>query len=283
MYRPAAFSLAAFLGLAVSTALHAAPAENDEAARLRKLEQAVAALQKENAELKQEIRQTSAPVEVAPATSKIKLSDSVTELRLYGEGRLRYFFNDGAAAGLDSGDHANRERLRYRLRLGADIKVHENWMIGVLVEENNSARSSNVTLGENPVFAKGTVLKDNALTGATITGTDAATGKTITGTAATGLKTTKGSVVTNVNFGDALFLGRVFLKTDPFPWLSLEGGRIPNPFITTRMVWDPDINPEGFGEQFRFTFQPHGVRQRSARRYAPWMFLLTSVSSFTTT
>jgi hypothetical protein len=60
--------------------------------------------------------------------------------------------------------------------------------------------------------------------------------------------------VTNVNFGDALFLNRVFLGYDPAPWISLKGGKIPNPFVTTRMIWDPDISPEGFGEQFKWTF-----------------------------
>ena len=111
------------------------------------------ALQKENAELRQTIDQ-AAPAEVAPA-NRLKLSDSVTELRLYGEGRLRYFYNQGEAAGLDAGDHGERDRLRYRLRLGADVKLQENWLLGVQVEGNNSARSANVTLGENPFFAKG--------------------------------------------------------------------------------------------------------------------------------
>lgn len=28
---------------------------------------------------------------------------------------------------------------------------------------------------------------------------------------------------------------------------------MPNPFVFTRMVWDPDLNPEGFAEQFKWT------------------------------
>ena len=27
-----------------------------------------------------------------------------------------------------------------------------------------------------------------------------------------------------------------------------------NPFVTSSMVWDPDINPEGIAEQFKHTF-----------------------------
>jgi len=34
--------------------------------------------------------------------NKIKVGDSVTEIKLYGEGRLRYFLNSGEAAGLDA-------------------------------------------------------------------------------------------------------------------------------------------------------------------------------------
>lgn len=257
------------LSCSIST-VFATPSDSpDTDDRLRKLEKAVAALQKENAELKQELKQTSpaaSETAVASAINKVKLSDSVTELRLYGEGRLRYFFNDGEAAGLDHGDHGDRDRLRYRLRLGADVKVQDDWMLGVLVETNNSARSANVTLGENPVFAKGTVSKSDVLAslttsaGATVTGIDPATGRTITGTTLKGVTTKTGSVVGNVNFGDALFLGRIFLKYDPEPWLTLTGGKIANPFVTSRMVWDPDLNPEGFAEQFHFSFGPSPSR-----------------------
>jgi len=69
----------------------------------------------------------------------------------------------------------------------------------------------------------------------------------------TGVATSKGSVVSNVNLGNSIFLGRVFLRYNPTDWLSVTGGRIPNPFVSTRMVWDPDINPEGFAEQVKFT------------------------------
>jgi len=29
---------------------------------------------------------------------------------------------------------------------------------------------------------------------------------------------------------------------------------MPNPLVTTPMVWDPDINPEGLAEQWKHTF-----------------------------
>ena len=214
------------------------------------------------------------------AASKINISQPVSQIRLYGEGRIRYFMNEGVAAGLDGGDSGQRERFRYRLRLGADINFKDNWMLGVLLETNNSARSANVTLGENPFFAKGTVSTTSVVNGTSttsgsfVTGINAKTGKPISGTALTGVSATKGAVVSNVNYGDTLFVGRVFLKYSPWDWLTVEGGKIPNPFVSTRMVWDPDINPEGFAEQFKFTFGggshgPSGVDAKDTKVVTP--------------
>ena len=205
-------------------------------------------------------KQREKPVDVDTGAAKLRLSDSITELKIYGEARLRYFMNEGEAAGLDAGDSGQRDRFRYRLRLGADLRLHDGWSAGFMLETNNSARSANVTLGENPFFSKATVTKDstfiNGVTttnGPVVTGFDAKTGRPTTGTAIAGVAVKKGSVVTNVNFGDALFVGRVFLKYQPADWLTLTGGKITNPFRTTRMVWDPDINPEGIAEQFKYT------------------------------
>jgi Putative porin len=63
----------------------------------------------------------------------------------------------------------------------------------------------------------------------------------------------KGSVVTNVNVGDEIFVGRVFLKYQAMDWLTMEIGKISNPFVATPMLWSPDVNPEGLAEQVKFT------------------------------
>ncbi len=39
-----------------------------------------------------------------------------------------------------------------------------------------------------------------------------------------------------------------------FPGFTFTGGRMPNPFVRTLMVWDDDINPEGLAEQWKHTF-----------------------------
>jgi len=259
--RAASIAFATIALFITSTTIHAVDATSEDA-RLKKLEDAVTQLQQENAALKQQIQnEVHTEVSALPA-SKIDISAPVTKLRIYGEGRLRYFMNEGVAAGLDAGDTGQRERLRYRLRLGADINLQDNWMLGVLLETGNVARSANVTLGEN-LFAKSslsttTVLASSATTtGNFVNAVNFKTGKTVSGTALTGVTNSTTGVVSNVNYGDTLFVGRLFLSYSPTDWLTIRGGKMPNPFVSTRMVWDPDLSPEGFSEQVKYTIGGH--------------------------
>jgi hypothetical protein len=51
-------------------------------------------------------------------------------------------------------------------------------------------------------------------------------------------------------FEDAsIFLSKYFLKWQATDWLALTGGKQPNPFYTTDLVWDADINPTGGSER----------------------------------
>lgn len=56
----------------------------------------------------------------------------------------------------------------------------------------------------------------------------------------------------------SLVLDRVFLRAEPRDWLSVSGGRIPNPFFSTDLVWDDDLNFEGFAATLRAW--PHAER-----------------------
>lgn len=69
-----------------------------------------------------------------------------------------------------------------------------------------------------------------------------------------GLRMTTGNtdepVSTNQTLGNsfnkyALVLDQAYLKADPYPWLTVAGGRIPNPYFSTDLVWDEDVNFEG--------------------------------------
>ncbi len=52
---------------------------------------------------------------------------------------------------------------------------------------------------------------------------------------------------------DAVYVGQVYIGYIPNPNMSFYAGRMPNPFVSTSMIWDPDINPEGLAEKFKMT------------------------------
>jgi len=51
---------------------------------------------------------------------------------------------------------------------------------------------------------------------------------------------------------DSIFLGQAYLGWRPEDWVDLTVGKMPNPLYTTAMVWDPDLNPEGAAERFKY-------------------------------
>src|SRR5882724_5620194 len=156
---------------------------------------------------------------------KWKLSSPITEIELYGDIRLRYQYNGGQTddnsplarpangiAGRD--DWQERERERYRLRLGLRGTLADDWFFGLRFEGNASSRSANVTFGDD----------------------------------------SGGSNFTFAKNSDGVFIGQVYLGYKGFKDITLTGGRMPNPLVNTPMVWDPDINPEGAAEQWKHTF-----------------------------
>jgi hypothetical protein len=164
------------------------------------------------------------------AADKWKLSTSITELELYGDVRLRYDYRAGetkstgpvasppANGVAGTNDWQERERERYRLRLGLRGTLLDDWFFGVRLETNNSNRSTNVTFGDD----------------------------TASNTPGGGGPFEKNS--------DTVYVGQAYAGYKGFPGFTFTGGRMPNPLVTTRMVWDPDINPEGLAEQWKHTF-----------------------------
>jgi Putative porin len=220
-----------------------------DAERLQKLEQAVSQLQKRNAELEQEVaglkkRTTWAPAlgpegknktqvtsdgktyveKLVPdlaSAEKWKLFPAITELELFGDLRLRYEYRGGRLPSNDPdnpNDWQERERERYRLRIGLRGTVLDDWFFGVRLETSASARSSNVTFGAD----------------------------TSTTSPGGGGPFAKGD--------DGIFVGQAYGGFKGFPGFTFTGGRMPNPFVRTLMVWDDDINPEGLAEQWKHTF-----------------------------
>lgn len=252
--RAAGIGLAAIVLLTTSRLGAQTPSDSE---RLQKLERAVEQLQKRNAELEQEIgtlRKEAASVPAAPAegpsktkvsydgktyveksvpvpsADKWKLLDALTELELYGDVRLRYEYRGGRTAGDDPthpNDWQERERERYRIRLGLRGTVLDDWFFGIRLETSQSPRSTNVTFGD-----------------------DSGSGGANNGPFS--------------KVSDGVNVGQAYIGYKGFPGITLTGGKIQNPLVNTLMVWDPDINPEGLAEQWKHTFTIGGGGQAPA-------------------
>jgi len=146
---------------------------------------------------------------------KLKMSTPITELEIYGDARVRYEIRNGNSGPpstlvTNPDDAQQRNRHRYRLRLGLRGTFVDDFFFGLRLETSTSPRSTNVTFGDDA----------------------GPFGKT----------------------SDGAFIGQVYLGYRGIRDVTLTAGRMPNPFITTSMVWDGDINPEGLAEQYKHTF-----------------------------
>lgn len=237
---------------------------SSDAERFEKLERAVQQLQERNAELEAEIKtlkkqhvnvaaaappegpsktkssydgqkfvEKSVPIEKS-AGDKWKLSNPITELELFGDVRVRYEYRGGQGAENTDivNDWQERRRERYRLRLGLRGTLLDDWFFGVRLETGANPRANNVTFGDD----------------------------TSTTSPGNGGPFAKGS--DGINVGQAYF-GYKGLKD-----FTLTVGKMPNPFVTTFMVWDADINPEGLAEQWKHSFKLGGGSASSQEGYS---------------
>jgi len=134
-------------------------------------------------------------------------------------------------------------RFRIRLRLGAEKRVNEQFTFGVRLA--TSATANNL----DPVTTEGAFF-------------DAVHGTTV----ATPLLSDPRRP--DIALGDffsykSVFLDRMYVRYQPdfAPTFSAIAGKFGNPFISRyfsldRIVWDPDIQPEGVAAQYRFDFVP---------------------------
>jgi hypothetical protein len=240
------------ISIAVLTCQPLGAQTSSESERLEKLERAVEQLQKRNAELEQEVKSLKKQTASQPAAEgktktqftsdgktyvektvtvektnadKWKLSTPISELELYGDVRLRYEYRGGQTTDNHASlrdDWQERERERYRLRLGLRGTLADDWFFGVRLETSQNPRSTNVTFGDD----------------------------TSTSSAGGGGPFAKGS--------DGINVGQAYLGYRGFKDITLTGGKMPNPLISTWMVWDPDINPEGLAEQWKHSFSIGG-------------------------
>jgi Putative porin len=163
----------------------------------------------------EEVRVELSKEAAATSAGKWKLSTPINEIELYGDARLRYEYRGGRTASNDP-DNPNDwlERKRQRYRLRIGLR--------------------------------GTLLDDWFF--------------------GVRLETSSSNRSTNVTFGgdssngpfskndDGIFVGQAYLGYTGFPDFKFTGGRMPNPLVTTPLLWDDDINPEGLAQQWKHTF-----------------------------
>jgi hypothetical protein len=53
---------------------------------------------------------------------------------------------------------------------------------------------------------------------------------------------------------DSIDVGQAYFGYSGFRDIRLTAGKMPNPLVTTLMVWDADINPEGLAQQWKHTY-----------------------------
>lgn len=99
----------------------------------------------------------------AASASKLKLTDSIKELKIYGDTRIRYQYDDLEKQIPDGTGVTQRSRERFRLRLYADYRFNEHFFGGVALETGPQNDSSMQTI--NPVFSKSNIFISRAFLG----------------------------------------------------------------------------------------------------------------------
>ena len=128
------------LAVAAALTLGASASRADEAALIDALVKKGVLSTKEAAHIREDIgKDTSSP------GANIKLSDSVSQLRIYGDVRMRYRYDDLDVQIPDSGNVSQRSRFQFRLRLDAEFSLGPDWLAGFELSTNENSSSGNTT------------------------------------------------------------------------------------------------------------------------------------------
>lgn len=152
--------------------------------------------------------------------AKVRLSDSIKELRVGGSLKMRYQGDRFEPLVRKEGERrvTERSRFRYRLRLGFDFILHDNWFGGVGFVSSKFADSGYQTFGG-------------------------------------GFR------------NDELYISRAFIGWNASDWTTFVFGKQANPFFTSDLVWDKDINPAGMVEELRLGDWWYGPEEKEKRRW----------------
>lgn len=161
--------------------------------------------------------------------TKTGMPDWVNQLRIYGDVRARYEHfktdNDDANTTAPAFDQPNKDRgrMRYRLRVGAQVQMKHGFEAGFRLTSSEASGS----FGGDPISGNTTYADNGSKKFVYI---DTAYGKW-----------------TPINSG---------------PWLlSATVGKMDNPFVASDMVFDGDYTPEGLALQGGYNFNDsHGLK-----------------------
>jgi polyhydroxyalkanoate synthesis regulator phasin len=138
------------------------------------------------------------------------------------------------------------DRLKWEgdLRLRAESHLYADGNAPAVFFQASGVPMTNTTEDE-------TVFKVRARLGLTAKVTDAVSAGVRLSTG-----NTSNPVSTNYTLGNSfnkysIVFDRAFVRTEPWDWLDVAGGRIPNPFLSTDLVWDDDLNFDGLAATFR--------------------------------
>jgi hypothetical protein len=149
------------------------------------------------------------------AAGKWKISAPVTEVELYGDMRVRYEGRQGTTAGVLPGTPGPDDTLK---------RSRERYRLRLGLRG---------TLADDWFFGMRFETSTNPRSTNVTFGDDAGPfGKT----------------------SDTLGVGQAYLGYSGFRDVRLTVGKMPNPLVTTLMVWDADINPEGMAEQWKHSY-----------------------------
>jgi polyhydroxyalkanoate synthesis regulator phasin len=163
----------------------------------------------------EEVRGELTKEAAATSAGKWKMSAPITEVELYGDIRARYEQRQGTTPGVEPGVPGPNDTLK------------------------RSRERYRLRLG-----LRGTLVDDWFF--------------------GLRLETSTNPRSTNVTFGDeagpfgkgsdGIGVGQAYIGYKGFRDITLTVGKIPNPLVTTLMVWDADINPEGMAEQWKHSY-----------------------------
>lgn len=159
-----------------------------------------------------------------PKKEESSVPEWVKNIKIKGDFRFRYQYQNFEDAVKD--DTLERNRLRYRARLGLEAKVND-W--------------AKVNFGIASGSYESKITADQLAAGDDIKASLGQDGRS-----------------TNQTFDDffshkPLWIDYAYAEFTPWSWLTLTGGKMKNPFHTaSELIWDGDITPEGAAFQFKY-------------------------------